>query len=56
LLLKRNAIVPFAAGNLSSYANAPQTLPLFFSVRNLRLDRKVAVSVVVVSRKEIPHV
>ena len=39
LLLKRNAIVPFEAGNLSIYANAPQTLPLFFNARNIRLDR-----------------
>jgi hypothetical protein len=34
LLLKRNAIVPFEAGNLSRYANAPQTLLVFLNGRS----------------------
>ena len=50
--------MPFEAGDLLLYANAQQILPLFFNVRNLRLNGKVASSVVVVvvSRKGISYV
>jgi hypothetical protein len=42
LLLKRNAIVPFEAGNLLCYANLPRTLVVFVISRNLfRLEWEV---------------
>jgi hypothetical protein len=47
LLLKRNAIVPFKAGNLACYANLPQALLVFVNYwKYFRLDWEVRGSTV----------